>query len=386
MKRTIAVFFGGISPEHEISVLTGVQAFFAIDTDKFNPIPVFATQDGEFYTGPNLTDTKNYKDIDGLLASSICVSFIRENNTVVMISKSTFGFKKTPIDCAFLAFHGAYGEGGSFQGYCEILGLPYTSSSVLGASLCMDKVSMKKILESEDIPLAKQFVVMQKNFAENQNQAITEIEKKLMYPIFIKPSNGGSSIGVNRAKDKTELLRGLEIAFLFDSKVLIEEEFVKDTEINISFCGLWDGEVNASISEEVFSDNVFLDFENKYLKGSKSKKTSGGSKGMASTQRNIPAQISENLLANLVRDGKKAFRALNCGGVVRIDFLVNKKTEQYVLVEANTIPGSLSFYLWEKTALPFRELTTKMIELAFEKFERQNKQSRKIKSQIFKNL
>ena len=385
MRKNIAIFFGGTSPEHEISILTGVQAFHAIDTEKYEPIPVFVDQDGQFFTGIKLTDTANYENSGQLLDSCTQVSFIKEKDIVVMISKSFIGIKKTPIDCAFLAFHGAYGEGGTFQGFCETLGLPYTSSDTLGASLCMDKVSMKQVLERENIPMANYAVALEKDFLEKQHEVVESIERKTPYPVFIKPSNGGSSIGVNRAKNRTELVHGLEVAFAFDSKVLIEQEFAKDTEINISYLGLWNDEIQTSVSEEVYSDNEFLDFENKYLKGSKSKKVSG-SKGMASTNRTIPAQISPAFLTKLQRDGEKAFQALCCAGVVRIDFLVNKKTEEYVLVEVNTIPGSLAFYLWQKTNVSFTELTTRMIELAFKKKEMRESHARKFTPQIFKNL
>ncbi len=385
MKKTIAVFFGGTSPEHEISVLTGVQAFHALNKEEFNTVPVFVSQDGQFYTGEKLTDTAQYKNMESLLASCTPVSFQKQSD-VVMVSKSFFGQKKIQIDCALLAFHGAYGEGGTFQGYCETLGLPYTSSDVLGASLCMDKVSMKKILEQADIPSAKYHVVYEKDFTNNQDKTAGTIEQAISYPLFIKPSNGGSSIGVNRAQNREKLIRGLEVAFAFDAKVLIEQEFEKDTEINISFLGLWNDQVEISVAEEVYSDNEFLDFENKYLKGSKSKKRVTGSKGMASTNRKIPAEISPALHANLKRDGEKAFRLLNCAGVVRIDFLVNKKTEEYVLVEVNTIPGSLAFYLWEKTSLSFDKLASKMIDLAFKKDEYRKRHNRKFTSQIFKNL
>lgn len=385
MRKNIAIFFGGTSPEHEISILTGVQAFHAIDTTIYEPIPIFVDRDGQFYTGKDLTDTANYKDTNKILSSCKRIFFIKENNATLMLFKSFMGSMKTPIDCAFLAFHGAYGEGGTFQGFCETLGLPYTSSDVLGASLCMDKVSMKQVLGRENIPMANYAVALEKDFLEKQNEVIEAIERKTPYPVFIKPSNGGSSIGVNRAKNRTELMHGLEVAFAFDSKVLVEQEFAKDTEINISYLGLWDNEVQTSVSEEVYSDNEFLDFENKYLKGSKSKKVSG-SKGMASTNRNIPAQISPTLLTKLQQDGEKAFRALGCAGVVRIDFLVNKKTEEYVLVEVNTIPGSLAFYLWEKTDVSFTELTTRMIELAFKKKELKESHARKFTPQIFKNL
>ncbi len=384
--KTIAVFFGGASPEHEISVLTGIQAYFAIDKNTFSVIPVFVDLDGQMYTGKNITETKNYKNKEKLLAAAIKISLAKDGKQIVLLAKKALGSKKTPIDCAFLAFHGAYGEGGSFQGYCETLGIPYTSSNVLGASLAMDKFSMKKIFENEGIPSAKYHVVIEKDFIADKNKTLQEIEKNIHYPLFVKPSNGGSSIGVSQAKNIQELTHALEVAFMFDAKVLIEEAFAKDAEVNISFMGIWNDDVDHSVSEEVYSDAEFLDFENKYQKGAQSKKTTSGSKGMASTNRHIPAEISNELLAKLTHDGEKAFRLLNCAGVVRIDFLVNKKTEEYVLVEVNTIPGSFAYYLWEKSGISFDKLTTKMIDLAFKKHSMQQQKTRKFSPQIFKNL
>ena len=251
----------------------------------------------------------------------------------------------------------------------------------------MDKISAKNILINSNIPVSEYRIITEKEFIDEKEKSIKRIEE-LPYPLFIKPSNGGSSIGVSRAKNKNELINSLEIAFAFDSNVLIESEFIHDTEINISCLGNYDDEILVSECEEVYSDNDFLDFENKYLKGDKSKKnvTITGSKGMSSTNRKIPADISEELKKQIISCAKKAFINLKCGGVARIDFLVNKKENKMVLVEVNTIPGSLSFYLWEKTNLSFDKLIDKLIELAFEKQERKSKKLRYFKSNIFKNI
>lgn len=386
--RTIAVFFGGQSPEHDISVITGVQAFHTFDTSKYLPIPVYMSHEGLFYTSKDITDTNKYKDINNLIEKSAKVQIKNTKNGTFLFIEKVFGFKKVKIDCAFIAFHGGGGEGGSFQGLCETLNLPYTGCDVLGSALCMDKASTKKILAEADIPVSPYKITLEDEFIKNKESLLKDIESEIPYPLFVKPSNGGSSIGISRAKNRNDLVNALELAFSFDSKVLIEQEFKHDAEINISCLGNWDSDINLSYCEEVYSENDFLDFENKYLKGSKSKKitTPSGSKGMASTSRCIPALIKDDIKIQIETYAKRAFKALNCVGVVRIDFLVNKKNDSLVLIEVNTIPGSFSFYLWEPKGLPFDKLINKMVDLAFEKYERKVKHTRKFNSSVFKNL
>lgn len=386
--KTIAVFFGGKSPEHDISIITGIQAFHAFDTSIYKPIPVYISRDGTFYTGNKIIDLKSYKNLDSLIDSSKLVYIKNIKDKIYLCSDKILGIKKIKIDCAFLAFHGGDGESGSFQGFCETINLPYTGTDVLGSALCMDKISTKRILLDSSIPVTKYEVLTENEFIKNKEASLKNIELKLSYPMFVKPSNGGSSIGVSKVKNKGKLINALELAFLFDYKVLIETEFIHDVEINISCLGNCNSEILFSQCEEVYSDTEFLDFENKYLKGGKSKKitTQNGSKGMSSTNRLIPANISDQMKNQIKDYAEKAFRGLNCGGVVRIDFLVNKKNNSMVLVEVNTIPGSLSFYLWEKTDLSFDRLINKLIELAFEKYNNKSKLFRTFNSNVLKNI
>lgn len=386
--KNIAVFFGGKSPEHDISILTGVQVFHAFDTLKYNPVPVYVTRDGIFYTGKSLVDIKNYKNTEDLLEKSNIVQLTKKIDGVFLTSKGFLRNTEIKIDAAFCAFHGGTGEGGGFQGYCESLDLPYTGSGVLASSLCMDKISMKKVLSQLEIPLAEQVVVFESEFIKNPQGIHQVVESKLGYPVFVKPSNGGSSIGVSRSKNKKELQNALELAFSFDGKVLVEKEFKYDSEINVSCLGIWNKEIVLSELEEVYSDGEFLDFENKYLKGAKSKKitTPAGSKGMASTSRRIPAQISLELKTIIETHARDAFAQLNCVGVARIDFLVNKQENKLVLVEVNTIPGSLAFYLWEAKGKSFPTLINDLIDLAFINHEEKTRHARVFTSNVFKNL
>lgn len=386
--KTIAIFFGGKSVEHDISIITGVQAFHAFDTSKYEPIPIYVSRDGIFYTGNKIKDIKNYKNLDSLIDNSRRVYIKNIKDKIYLCFDKILGIKKIQIDCAFLAFHGGEGENGGFQGFCETINLPYTGTDVLGSALCMDKISTKKILLNSDIPVTKYEVLTKNEFIKNKEESLRNIELKLSYPVFVKPSNGGSSIGVSRVKNKVELINALELAFSFDLKVLIEKEFIHDTEINISCLGNYNSEILFSQCEEVYSETEFLDFENKYLKGGKSKKITqqNGSKGMSSTNRLIPANISDQMQNQIKNYAEKAFRDLNCGGVVRIDFLVNKKDNSMVLVEINTIPGSLSFYLWEKTDLSFDKLINKLIELALERYNNKSKLFRTFNSSVLKNI
>lgn len=385
--KTIGVFFGGQSPEHEISILTGIQAFHAFDKNKYNPIPIYVTREGLFYTGENISEPTAYKNIELLLEKSNLLQIEKVVGGTFIVSKKLFGSQRIKVDVAFLAFHGGGGEGGGFQGFCETLDLPYTGSNILGSSLSMDKVAMKKVLTEAGIPVSAYVVAQEDSFKADQILCMTAIEQQLSYPLFVKPANGGSSIGVSRAANRKELENALELALSFDSKVLIEKEFEHDSEINISCLGSWDKSIILSVPEEVYSDTEFLDFENKYLKGGKSKKGPGPkSIGMVSTNRHIPAHINPELKKQIEEHARTAFSALNCSGVARLDFLVNKKTNTVVLVEANTIPGSLAYYLWEASGKPFSELIDDMVNLAIERFNEKTRHARKFTSTIFKNL
>lgn len=356
MKKNVVVFFGGVSLEHEISILTGVQVLNALKDSLYNPIPVFVTDIGDFYTGDALFSIDNFKKGDLLVNNLVKVELVKTGTGVFLRNANKYIFRNNKkVECGVLAFHGQYGEGGFFQGFCEVLGLPYTSSSVAGSVMTIDKVVMKKILLDSGVNVISGYEYRGGVFSED-----------VKYPVFVKPATGGSSIGVSRATNKNELERALEVAFALDSKVLVEGEFHKDSEVNIALLGSWDGEVEISAIEEVYSEGEFLDFDNKYLKGSKSKKGLGA-KGMASVARKIPAELPNDLENLIIAQAKKAFKVLQCSGVVRIDFLVNKKTKEFVLVEVNSIPGSFAYYLFEPKGVPFTNLVEKMIEIALGK-------------------
>lgn len=361
----VAVMFGGRSVEHEVSVITGLQVVENIDKSKYRVIPVYISKEGHWYTGEELKDIKNYKDIPSLLSKS------RE-----IILPPTFNmkkfyfypfkaglFKREPesidVDVAFLAFHGAFGEDGCIQGLLELSGIPYTGPGVVGSGVGMDKIIMKDIFKANDIPIVDYTWFFRKNYENGPDAVISDIESKLDYPMFVKPANLGSSIGITKAKTRDELMTAVEIAIRYDRKVIVEQAVKDPLEINCSVLGI-DDELKASLCEMPVSWQEFLSYEDKYMR-------SESSKGMKGSTRKVPAPIPDEKTEEIKHLAKKAFKVLDCSGVARIDFLMEKESMKVYVNEINTLPGSMSFYLWEPSGVSFRDLIDTMIDLAIKR-------------------
>ena len=262
--------------------------------------------------------------------------------------------KPIEFDIIMPAIHGTYGEDGTLQGMLEMLGVPYTGSGVTAAAVGMDKVIQKAVYEKEGLPVVRYEWFLVKEYIENKKEVVEKLENKIGYPMCVKPANLGSSVGINMAKNKKELEWAIEVAKEFDTKILVEECLENIDEINVSVMGYEEAEV--SVCEQPIKAYTLLSFEDKYLKGNKAK-------GMANLSRLIPAPISKDLTKKIQDFALRAFRALGVSGVARIDFLVNIKKEIVYINEINTLPGSLSFYLWEKSDYPFSKMMDKLIEL-----------------------
>lgn len=368
MKVKLGVFFGGKSVEHEISIISAVQAIYALDKEKYDIVPIYITKNNEFYTGQKLLDIENYKNINALLKDSQRVVLVNTGNKVELFR---FPFKKLGnntvdyIDVAFPIVHGTNVEDGSLQGYLKTLNLPYVGCDVLSSAVGMDKYVMKTVLKDNNIPVLDCKCYLTKDFDEPE-RIMDEIEEKIGYPVIVKPVNLGSSIGISKATNRDKLYESLSTAFDYASKVLVETCIENLKEINCSVCGDVD-EAEASECEEPVNGDEILSYEDKYIGGAKD----GGSKGMASTKRLIPANITENQREEIRTLAVKAFQCLGCNGVSRIDFMIDKDTNKIWLNEINTIPGSLSFYLWEPIGTPYAKLLDKMIDLAMKR-EREN--------------
>lgn len=366
-KLRVGLFFGGRATEHEVSVLTALQAYENLDLEKYEVIPVYVSKKGDFYTNPKFLELKNYKDIDSLLLSSTKIIMGRKENQGGFFTQGLFA-KFVSLDVAFLAFHGSFGEDGCIQGLLEIYQIPYTGFNVLGSAISMDKVISKAVFKELGLSVCKYFAINRGDFLKNPQKALGEIKKVLNFPMFIKPATIGSSIGVNKAQDEDSLNFALEVAFIYSEKALIEEAFEDTIEVNCSALGY--EEVKASVCEMPVASSEVLSFADKYQKGG-----GKGSKGagMASLSRVIPAPISETLAKKIQEVTIKVFKVLDGNGVARIDYFVDEKAGKFWINEINTPPGSFAFYLWEKSGVKFSKLLDMLIEFALKRAENQTK-------------
>lgn len=365
--KNILVAFGGASPEHEVSVITALQAVNALEDTTYNPIPLYVTKSGRWLTGPPLLDLDHYQDLKKLEEMSTpCTIAFSEAGQPVLLETEVKGLFKKPaqinIYAVLTAFHGSDGENGAFQGLCEMFNLPYTGSGVLGSSVGMDKSIAKDVCRSYDLPVVPSVTFYEKEWEKQQDEILKKI-RDLGYPVFVKPDRLGSSIGVIQSHDKEHTIEAVETAFRYDAKLLVEKSISPLLEINCSVLGNHK-EAQASVCEQPKGNAELLTFEDKYM--------SGDGKGMASADRIIPAPISEELTRRIQELSIKIFRKLEASGVARLDFLVNEDTEEIYFNEINTIPGSFSFYLWDKSGYEFPELLKKLIDIAVENNREKN--------------
>lgn len=363
MKTTVAFIFGCRSVEHEVSIISAVQAMRSVDRDKYDIVPIYVTKLGEMYTSEKMFEIESFRNIKSLLDDASAVTFIKKGEDVVLhfVNSGLFSKKKdVTINVAFPVVHGTNCEDGTLQGYLEFLGLPYVGCDVLSSAVGMDKVFFKDVMKSAGLPVLDCITFYSREYAENRDEIIKTAEKQIGYPMIVKPANLGSSVGISKAKDQNALVDAIELAVSFSDKILIEHAVTSIREINCSVVGDCD-ECESSVCEEPFMNDEILSYEDKYMANSKS----SGSKGMASLSRKIPADIPEEKSEEIRLLAKKVFKALGASGVVRIDFIIDTETDKVYVNEINTIPGSLSFYLWEATKLPYKELINKLISLAF---------------------
>ncbi len=362
MKINVAVFFGGESVEHEISIISAVQTMLAIDETVYQVIPVYMAKDRLLYTGDVLKDIASYKDLNAMMKNVKRVILIQQDGQVFLegYPKAILKPYRERIDVAFPVVHGTNGEDGSLQGMFELLGIPYVGCDVKAAAVGQDKVFMKNILRDAGIPMT-QFVWFFKHDYEKDAQSCLNQALTLGFPMVVKPASLGSSVGISFVKDEDELKQGLEQAMRYDQKVLIEQAVSPLVEINCSVLGDLK-EAKPSVLEQVAASDALLSYEDKYLSGGK-----GKAQGMASTSRIIPAPLDEIKQNEIEQLALKTFRVLNASGVCRIDFLMNKDTQAVYVNEINTIPGSLAFYLWEPKGIDFKSLTSQLIQLAIKR-------------------
>lgn len=369
MKIRVGVFFGGKSVEHEVSVISALQACRSLNTEKYDIIPVYITKNGDFYTGENIGKIECYKNIPALLKESSRVIPVKESDGLHLIKYPIKKFGNNlaaVIDVALPIVHGTNVEDGVLQGYLQTLGVPYASCDVISSAVGMDKYVMKTVFADNGIPVLPCSVVNVKEYTKSAQAVFEKIENKTTYPVIVKPLNLGSSVGIRKAKNREELESALEYAFTFSIKVLVENAITELKEINCSVLGDYES-AEASECEEPVANDEILSYQDKYTGGTKS-----GKSGMASLKRKIPADIDTETREKIRDMAVKAFQALGCSGVARIDFMIDMSSGSIYLNEINTIPGSLAFYLWEPLGVKYSQLLDRMISLALKR-ERENK-------------
>ena len=364
MKTTVAMIFGGKSVEHEVSVISGIQAINAMDTDKYDVVPVYMTKKNEMYIGDEIGRIESYKDIGALLAKSQRVILVNDNDKFALTSypPKKFGKNHTqPVDIAFPVVHGTNVEDGAFQGYLKTIGIPFVGCDVTASAVGMDKYIMKTILKEAGVSVLDGRVFTLSDYADI-NKMMNTIEEVFGYPVIVKPANLGSSGGISIAKDRVALSSSIDDAFRYATKVIVEHAITKLREINCAVLGD-ENEAEASECEEPLHSDSILSYEDKYVSNAK-----GGSKGMASVSRKIPAELTSEKREEVRAMAVKSFKALGCNGVARIDFMIDEEYDNKLYFnEINTIPGSLSFYLWEPLGIPYKELLDRMIQLALKR-------------------
>lgn len=367
MKINVAVMFGGKSVEHEISVISALQAAEHLDKERYEAIPIYISKQGKMYTGEQIGKIDAYQNIDSLLKNSRQILLVNEEGKVVMKdypAKFSFGRKKdTVIDVVLPIVHGTNVEDGTLQGYLKTLGVPFAGCDVLASAVGMDKHVMKLVFRDAGIPVLDSKCFLKTDYIAGEESVISAIEETFSYPVIVKPVNLGSSVGISKAKDREALTEALDLAFQFAAAVLVERAITNLREINCAVLGDID-EAEASECEEPLNATDILSYEDKYLAGGKNE---GGSKGMVSLVRRIPADIPDEQRTRIREMAVKAFRAIGGNGVARIDFMIDTAENKVYLNEINTIPGSLSFYLWKPLGVSYTQLLDRMIKLALKR-------------------
>ncbi|MCI9284477.1 MAG: D-alanine--D-alanine ligase [Muribaculaceae bacterium] len=379
MKTNIGVFFGGRSTEHEISVISASQAMHAINRDKYDVTPIYISKQGKYYTGDALFDVANYRDIPSLLSK--CTQVYMEPSygdyNLYKVNKPMFGSNvMTKLDVVIPVLHGSNVEDGIFEGVLETIGIPYAGCNTLASANGMDKITMKMILRECGIPVIDYVWFTDKEWFAKRDELIARIEERIGYPVIVKPANLGSSVGIGRAADREQLIAKVEAAEKYSSRLIVEHMVDNLKEINCSVLGDCD-EYESSVLEEPIKSAEILSYEDKYMGGTK------GAKGMQSSQKRIPAELPAEMTERIRFLAGETFRVLGCHGVSRIDFIIDADSNEVYVNEINTIPGSLSFYLWEATGLPFDGLMERLVRLALKRKREQGQKTVSYDQNIF---
>jgi D-alanine-D-alanine ligase len=359
-KIKVGVIFGGRSAEHEVSLVSAASIINALDKKKYEVIPIGITSEGRWLSSADaVTLMKTGKRLDNQPEKIL----LPDPTVRKLVSPRTSGStsENKSLDVIFPVLHGTFGEDGTIQGLLELANIPYVGAGVLGSAVGMDKVVTKQLCELANIPITPYVWFLSDLYQTKRTKIILTIEKQLGYPCFIKPANSGSSVGISKAHNRKELLPAIELAAGYDRKILVEKSIERAREIEVSVLG--NDNPAASVPGEIISSNEFYDYDAKYVDG----------KSTAS----IPAQLPEAIRKKIQDIAVRGFKAIDCSGMARVDFLVTKRTNKIYLNEINTIPGftSISMYpkLWEASGIPYPKLLDRLIELAIARHQQKER-------------
>ncbi len=397
MSLKVAVIYGSRTCEHDVSIVSALQAMDNLDKNEYEIVPVYIARDGQWYTGRLLRNITFYSAFKPELVTHVAPVMSEDGKLTLMpvTSIAPHGFKGMvkvlmsnmnlgedtveKCDVVLPVMHGMNGEDGTLQGLLELFNVPYTSTGVLGSALGMDKIAMKQFFRGCGLPVVDGMWFARSEWNKNHEEVLNRVESSCPYPVYVKPANLGSSIGISRATDRQSLIKAIETAVEYDRRILVERGIEKPVEINCSALRI-KGEVRASLCEMPASWEEFLTFDDKYLRGSKS----GKSQGMESLARKVPAPISDELTQRIQQMTTQVYNAMDCKGVVRIDYMLDG--DELYINEINIIPGSLAFYLWEPLGISFKEMLDCMIEDAFTAYAEKNRSVFSYDSSILRSV
>lgn len=397
MSLKVAVIYGSRTCEHDVSIVSALQAMDNLDKNEYEIVPVYIARDGQWYTGRLLRNITFYSAFKPELVTHVAPVMSEDGKLTLMpvTSIAPHGFKGMvkvlmsnmnlgedtveKCDVVLPVMHGMNGEDGTLQGLLELFNVPYTSTGVLGSALGMDKIAMKQFFRGCGLPVVDGMWFARSDWNKNHEEVLNRIESSCPYPVYVKPANLGSSIGISRATDRQSLIKAIETAVEYDRRILVERGIEKPVEINCSALRI-KGEVRASLCEMPASWEEFLTFDDKYLRGSKS----GKGQGMESLARKVPAPISDKLTQRIQQMTTQVYNAMDCKGVVRIDYMLDG--DELYINEINIIPGSLAFYLWEPLGISFKEMLDCMIEDAFTAYAEKNRSVFSYDSSILRSV
>ncbi|MBP3298872.1 MAG: D-alanine--D-alanine ligase [Muribaculaceae bacterium] len=365
MKTNVAVFFGGRSVEHEISVISALQAINAMNKEKYNVIPVYISKQGRWFTGAPLLEIRNYRDMDALTAQCTEVFMRPEYGDYNLYKAEVARFAKkntiiSELHVVLPVLHGTNGEDGVFEGLLETIGIPFAGCNTLSSANGMDKITMKMILRESGILVVDYVWFTDRQWFTQKDELIKKIEDTLGYPVIVKPANLGSSVGIGKAADRQQLIEKIDNAERFSQRIIVEHLVEQLKEINCSVLGDADDH-QSSVCEEPIKTGDFLSYEDKYMGGTKS------TQGMQASEKRIPALLPDEVSERIRHIAGETFRVLSCHGVSRVDVMIDEKDGQVYVNEINTIPGSLSFYLWEASGITFESLMDRLVALALKR-------------------